>query len=90
MRFPNDGEDLTGKVCICSNGRLAVVTGPGELVIDGDRPDAGKSLPGWEGMGFDGKGTWFSTQPVITAESVAEFRARCSERFQGRLCYHDI
>ena len=26
MRMPNEGEDLVGKVCICSLGRMAVVT----------------------------------------------------------------
>lgn len=79
MRFPNTNENLEGKICICSNGRIAVVSGQQEF-------DFGKA---WVGIGLDGKGIWASTKPVITAETIEEYRLLLQERYNGRLTYHD-
>lgn len=75
MRIPERHEDLTGKVCVCSVGRVAVVTGA-------------KKFPwglAWTGLGLDGKGTWCSTAPAVVDETGEEFRARLSERFGGKM-----
>ena len=73
MRMPFFGEDLVGKVCVCSIGRPAIVTGRGETIF-------GKV---WTGLGLDGKGTWCSTQPCVIAESGQEFYEKLIQRFGG-------
>jgi hypothetical protein len=75
MRLPGVDESLVGKVCVSSNGRVGVVTGQ----------RTGESGQAWVGMGFDGKGTWVSSSPAVTAENVADFRERLISRFGGRL-----
>lgn len=80
MRFPEPNEDITGKVCICSVGRVAVVAGKKYFDF------AGKNL--WYGIGLDGKGNWASSTPVITAESVEEFHDRLATRFGGKMTFN--
>jgi len=55
--------DYVGKVCICSLGRVGVVTGRKTL-------DWGET---WVGMGFDGKGLWASKTPHVLAETVKDY-----------------
>jgi len=83
MRLPKEGEDLTGKVCVSSCGRAGIVCG--EKVID---TETDGSLVMWIGMGFDGKGTWASTQPGIIAESLKEYHDRLYKRFGGKLSHN--
>jgi hypothetical protein len=78
MRMPNEGEDLTGKVCVCSLGRAAIVTGR-------------KMLPwgeSWVGLGLDGRGVgkvlWASTNPCVIAESGQEYHDRLESIFRGK------
>jgi hypothetical protein len=86
-------EDLVGKVCVCSTGRVGLVTSKGSIEVP-DRSEDGCPLDtvevhGWHGIGLDGKGTWFSSAPVIVAENAEEFRQRLSDRFGGRMTAHD-
>lgn len=78
MRMPKKDEDLTGKICVCSIGRPAIVTGKKTF-------EWGES---WIGIGFDGKGTWTSTEPCVIAESALEFHDRLFERFGGKMAYN--
>lgn len=78
MRFPEKDENLIGKVCICSVGRIAVVSGR-------QRFEFGES---WVGIGFDGKGAWASKNPVVAYESVEELRQIIQERFKGKMSYN--
>lgn len=78
MRFANDNESLIGKVCVCSVGRVAIVTGKKTF-------DFGEC---WVGIGFDGKGTWASSKPCIVAESGQEFHDRLFDRFGGKMSYN--
>jgi len=78
MRMPEVGEDLTGKVCICSVGRIAVVTGQ-------EFTEFGQA---WVGVGFDGKGTWASTNPAVAYDSVEEFHGILMDRFGGKLSFN--
>lgn len=84
MRMPNDGEDLTGKVCVCSVGRPFIVTGRQDL----DLGDAGGVIDCWVGLGLDGKGTAASTRPCILAESGQEFHDKLLERFGGKMSHN--
>ena len=83
MRMANENEDLTGKVCVCSIGRPAIVTGRGSF-----RTNAGKWLDCWGGLGLDGKGNWVSTNPCIIAENGQEFYDKLSERFGGKMSFN--
>jgi hypothetical protein len=67
MRMPNEGEDLVGKICVCSIGRPAIVTGRDKL---------SDNTPCWVGLGIDGKGTWASRNPAILSESAKEHHDR--------------
>lgn len=78
MRIPDKGEDITGKVAVCSVGRAFVVTGRRKF-------DWGEA---WVGLGLDGKGTVASTGPAVVAESAAEFHDRLLERFGGKMSYN--
>ena len=78
MRMAESGEDLTGKVCVCSVGRPAIVVGTKEFPW-------GKS---WVGLGLDGKGTWASTHPCILAETAQEFHDKLFDRFGGKMSYN--
>lgn len=80
MRIPGPNENMVGKVCCCSVGRVAVVTGFGQI---GD-----PAIEGWHGLGLDGKGTWFSTAPCVLAESADEFREKLDTRFGGKMSYN--
>ncbi len=79
MRIPNENEDLAGKVCVCSVGRVAIVVGRREMY------DWGLC---WMGLGLDGKGTWASTAPCVVAESGEEFYSKLSERFGGKMSHN--
>jgi len=72
-RIPEKGEDLVGKVCSNSSGRLATVIGKREF---------GWGVS-WIGIGFDGKGTWATTEPVVEAESALELHDKLLSRYGG-------
>jgi len=74
-------EDLAGKICVCSTGRVGIVTGFGHLGDDPDGPEV------WRGIGFDGKGTWASSKPIVVADDPEEFRVKLSSRFGGKMSY---
>jgi hypothetical protein len=76
--MPDVGEDLVGKVCVCSIGRPAIVTGQREF-------DFGLA---WVGLGLDGKGTWASRKPVIIAETGQEFHDKLFDRFGGKMSFN--
>lgn len=78
MRMPTEGEDLVGKICICSIGRIAIVTGKRTF-------DWGES---WCGISFDGKGTWASSEPVIAYDSADEYRFVLDSRFNGKMSFN--
>ena len=77
------GENLTGKIAVCSTGRVAIITGTKELTIN----RTGEKIPVYCGIGFDGKGTWASTQPCVVAEDAEEFRAKLEKRFGGKMSF---
>ena len=78
MRIACLGEDLLGKVCVCSVGRPFIVTGKRKF----DFGDA------WVGLGLDGKGTTCSIDPGIIAESGQEFHDKLLDRFGGKMSYN--
>lgn len=82
MRMPRDQEDLVGKVCVCSVGRIAIVTGRRKFKFDRDEIEC------WVGLGLDGKGTWASKNPCIVAETGLEFHDRLLDRFDGKMAYN--
>jgi hypothetical protein len=88
LRFPNENEDLAGKVCVCSAGRIGVVSGAHFFCVDHVGKEGPGIIHGWGGVGFDGKGTWFSTQPVVAYESVEEYREVLRKRFGGKMSYN--
>lgn len=75
MRIPTDGEDLTGKVCVCGTGRIGIVAGVSNF-------GSGVS---WVGLGVDGLGTWSSRNPGVLFESVKDYHDVLIERFGGKL-----
>jgi hypothetical protein len=86
-RIAQLGEDLTGKVCTCSLGRVGVVGSKVEIQFP-------KSAPAlyWSGMGFDGNGLWASNASkaiVVIAESVADYveaiKAKPSNVLYGKI-----
>jgi len=81
MRMPEPDEDLRGKVCVCSVGRVGIVTGS-------YTPEWSDGVRMWAGIGFDGKGTWASSTPCIVAENGEEFRMKLSERFGGKMSFN--
>lgn len=78
MRMPDKSEDLVGKVCVCSVGRVAVVVGTKTY-------DWGEA---WIGLGLDGKGNWASSEPCVVAESGKGFHDKLAERFGGKMSYN--
>jgi len=82
-RLPGKDEDLRGKVCVCSVGRPFIVTGEDWLF-----PGTTKALMGWCGMGLDGKGTAFSSSPVVISESGQEFYEKLRDRFGGKMSFN--
>lgn len=82
MRLPEQNENLIGKIAVCSVGRVAIITGRGAITTtDG-------SIEVWQGIGFDGRGTWASSNPCIVAENGQEFHDRLWHRFGGRLTFN--
>jgi hypothetical protein len=78
-RISEVDENLVGKVCVCSLGRVGVVAGREVITFpNGDTSDC------WTGMGFDGKGLWATgargTEVVILAEDLAGYAARVKSR----------
>ena len=57
-----------GKVAVCSLGRVGVITDRKELTFSNQ--DKGVM---WVGMGFDGKGLWASSEPIVIAESLKDY-----------------
>lgn len=78
MRMPNKDEDLIGKICVCSVGRVAIVVG--SKVYDWG--------VAWTGLGFDGKGNWASSSPCVVAESGNEFHNKLAKRFGGKMSFN--
>jgi hypothetical protein len=72
------GEDLTGKVCSCSLGRVGVVAGKGTVTFaNGDVQEC------WKGFGFDGNGLWCtrtSSPTIVLAEDLATYIEMVSSR----------
>lgn len=66
MRERKDGELPVGKVCICREGRIGIVTG-------WRRVGQGTGAL-FTGVQWDGSGTWHSLHPIVLAESIDEFR----------------
>jgi hydroxymethylpyrimidine pyrophosphatase-like HAD family hydrolase len=77
-RIPTPNENLEGKVCVCSTGRTAIVTGKKTF-------DFGEA---YVGLGLDGKGTWASTAPVVIAENGTEFHDKLLSRFGGKMSHN--
>lgn len=68
-------EPAVGKVAVCSLGRVGVITDRKEIAFsNGD-----KGLC-WVGMGFDGKGLWASSEPMVLCDSLKEYTARILEK----------
>lgn len=78
MRMPEKDEDLTGKICVCSVGRPAIVIGKKTF-------EWGES---WIGLGLDGKGTWASSDPCVIAETAVEFHDKLLNRFGGKMAFN--
>ena len=79
--MPEKNESLVGKVCVCSVGRVGVVTHHSNLFVE--RENA--TIPMWHGVGLDGFGTWASSKPAVVAEDLKEFHDRLMDRFDGRM-----
>ena len=90
MRMPEENEDLTGKICVCSVGRPAIVIGKGsfKVVEEGRLGPLSSTIECWEGLGLDGKGNWASTTPCIIAENAQEFHNKLRDRFDGKMSYN--
>ncbi len=84
MKMPNKNENLVGKVCVCSVGRVGIVTHMG--VFKSTVND--ETIPCWKGLGLDGKGVWASTNPCVVAESGQQFVEKLSLRFGGKMSYN--
>ena len=80
MRMPDKDENLIGKVCVCSIGRVAIVVGRKAFKF----PDQQAEVMCWTGLGLDGKGTWASTNPCVLAETGEEFHDKLLKRFGGK------
>lgn len=78
MRIAKSDENLIGKVCVCSTGRVAIVTGKQKFEF-GDC---------WVGLGLDGKGTWASSNPCVIAEDGQEFHNKLFKRFGGKMSHN--
>lgn len=64
-RAPDATEGLKGMICMCSKGRIAIVT-------------RRKEMPwgmAWVGIGLDGKGLWASTSPLVIFNSLSDYEA---------------
>lgn len=76
MRIPKEDEDLTGKVCVCSIGRIGIVGGSKRMCFDGTK--IVKKY--WVGIGTDGKGMWVSSRPSVLFESIKNYYEALEER----------
>ena len=85
MRMSKENENLIGKVCVCSVGRPFIVTGRSEITISNKEDNT--VLEGWCGLGLDGQGTAFSSDPCVIAESGQEFHDKLMSRFKGKMAY---
>lgn len=77
-RLSTEGEDLVGKVCSCSLGRVALVYDKGDIVFS-----TGTKITAHKGFAFDGNGLWASNvnKPVvIVADSLKEYAERVAAR----------
>lgn len=81
MRMPNEGENLVGKVCVCSIGRPFIVTGTARFNFD-------VGVDYWVGLGLGGQGTVCSSTPCIIAESGQEFHDKLQSRFGGKMSHN--
>lgn len=84
MRMAREDENLIGKICVCSIGRIAIVTGRGSFKSSVND----EIINCWQGLGLDGKGTWASTNPCVVAENGQEFRDKLSKRFGGKMSFN--
>lgn len=84
MRLPDVNENLVGKICVSSIGRIAVVTHRGSFKSSVNND----TIECWKGLGLDGKGVWASTEPCIVAESGQEFAETLSLWFDGKISYN--
>jgi hypothetical protein len=77
-KFSSTADDLIGKVCACSLGRVGVVYGRGEITFaNGDKGEF------WQGFGLDGRGLWATNvrhDVVVIAESLKEYAERVKSR----------
>lgn len=82
MRMPKENECLIGKVCVSGIGRVGIVTSK-------QPPEWSNGVEMWCGIGFDGKGTWASSDPAVIAENAELFRHRLSKFTNGKMSYLD-
>lgn len=61
---------MTGKVAICSLGRLGVITGS-------VKAPWGRT---WVGIGLDGNGLWMSTRPHVISDSLEQYTQLVASR----------
>lgn len=70
MRIASINENLAGSVCICSLGRVGVVSHFENVKFpNGDQKHV------WTGMGLDGRGLWATgqSQVVVLAETLRDY-----------------
>jgi len=91
MRIPEEGENLVGKLCVCSMGRPAIVVGTAEfrdvVIREGEIEslhEVTTTVKRWVGLGIDGKGCWSSSAPIVLEDDPYEFYIKAMERFNGR------
>ena len=72
------GENLIGKVCICSLGRVGIVAMRSTVTFqNGDVAEC------WTGMGFDGNGLWATSansDVVVLDETLSAYMERVKNR----------
>lgn len=88
MRIPESAENLIGKVCVCSVGRPAIVTGESYISDQQYGEPQTHVTRSWSGLGLDGKGIWASCNPCVIAESGQDFHDKLISRFDGKMSYH--
>jgi len=82
MRVAKEGEDLTGKVCVASTGRVAQVIGRKDFDFGGG------SSGYWVGIGYDGKGTWASKRPIVLFDDPVDYHDMLMTRFGGKMSFN--
>jgi hypothetical protein len=76
-RIASTGEDLTGKVCCCSLGRVGIIARRETVKFqNGDVAEC------WVGLGFDGRGLWATSagQVVVLDECLGDYLGRVKAR----------